>query len=246
MALKTLSIIATTLNCNDKIQRFLNSIINQDKHDFSVIIVDGGSIDGTIDTIRKCNFPINLIVKPGISIYGGLNCALEICNTDYYMVCGSDDELSKDAISIILHDITHRVDYDLYLYSIKKGNSICKSYKPTPFRKLLGWQSIVSSHSVGTIIKSSLHQELGFYSLKHRVLADGYFFSKLFIVKTNFYISKQVTGVFALDGLSNRNYYDNIFTTFLIQIESYSFLPQLLLLIYRLIKYRRKALLLTD
>jgi glycosyltransferase involved in cell wall biosynthesis len=238
---KTLSIIVTTLNSNGKIQGFLGSILNQDTRNFSIIIVDGGSTDGTIDTIRKCDLPIHLIVKPGISIYGGLNCAIEVCNADYYIVCGSDDELSVDAVSIILYDINHRVNSDLYLYSIKKGNSICKSYKPTPFRKILGWQSIVASHSVGCVIKKKLHEKLGYYSPKYKILADGYFLTKILNSGINIFVSKNILGTFSITGTSNKSYYENIFVTFLIQIKFKAFFPQLILLIARLIKYRNLA-----
>jgi glycosyltransferase involved in cell wall biosynthesis len=237
--MKTLSIIVTTLNSNIKIKNFLESISNQDTQDFSLIIVDGGSTDSTIETIKNFKFPINFILKPGISIYGGINCALDACKSDYYLVCGSDDELYYNAVSTVLLDINQHPEFDLYLYSINKGNSVCKSKKPSKIRKFLGWQTIISSHSVGTVISKALHQEFDFYSLEYPILADGHFFSKVFNTNKNIYISNKTIGNFSLDGLSNKNIYNNIFTTFTIQIESYSFFPQLLLLIYRLIKYRK-------
>lgn len=240
--MKTLSIIVTTLNSNNTIQRFLKSIANQDTSNFSLIIVDGGSTDGTIEAIKKFQIPISFILKPGVSIYGGINYALEACKSNYYLVCGSDDELNSKAISAILHDINQFPDYDLYLYSVIKGNSVYEPRRPSKIRKRLGWQTIISSHSVGTVIKTVLHQEFNFYSLDFPILADGYFFSKIFKRNKKVYVSNKTIGMFSLEGLSNKNYYNNIFTTFLIQIESYSFLPQLILLIFRLIKYRGKRI----
>ena len=160
--MKTLTIIVTTLNSNNKIQRFLKSIANQDTNNYSLIIVDGGSTDGTIEVIKNFPIPINLILKPGVSIYGGLNYGLEACKSNYYLVCGSDDELNSNAVSTVLFDINQSPDYDLYLYSIIKGNFANNANKPSKIRKFLGWQTIISSHSVGTVINTELHQEIVF------------------------------------------------------------------------------------
>ncbi len=234
-----LSVIITTLNVNGLIQILLSSLANQNTKNFDIIIVDGGSSDGSQEVIEAFPLTIDLIIKKGVSIYGGLNEGVAICKTEYYIVCGADDSLYPDAIATILTDIG-TTDNDLLLYSVEKDSSIYSSYYPTNFKKFLGWQSIVASHSVGTVIKTNLHTEFGNYSEKHSVLADGYFFSKVFSTKKSVFISRKVLGNFSVNGVSNRNFYTNIFILFLIQIESNMFFPQLGLLVLRLIKYRNK------
>ena len=236
-----LSIVVTTLNAINQIGLLFASLNLQDNKNFDIIVVDADSTDGTIDFVRQFNLPVQLIIDPRASIYKGINIGIEASKTDYYLVCGSDDELYPNAISTILEDISKNSEADLLLYAVKKGNSICRPNFPTRIRKVMGWQSIVASHSVGTVIKKQLHLQLGYYNLKHPILADGYFFSKVFDRGGNFIISESVIGSFAIEGLSSRNLYNNIFTTFLIQIEISSFFLQLGLLMYRLIKHRKSV-----
>lgn len=236
-----LSIIVTTLNAINQIGLLFASLSLQDNKNFDIIVVDADSTDGTIDFVRQFNLPVQLIISPRAGIYKGINIGIEASKTDYYLVCGSDDELSPNAVNTILEDISRNTESDLLLYAVKKGNVICRPNFPTKIRKILGWQSIVASHSVGAVIKRQLHLKFGYYNLKHPILADGYFFSKVFNHGGTFVISDAVVGSFAIEGLSSRNLYNNIFTTFLIQIEVSSFFLQLGLLAYRLIKHRKNV-----
>jgi glycosyltransferase involved in cell wall biosynthesis len=238
--MKTLSIIVTTLNANHVIKQFLESVQKQNSSEYKLVIVDAGSTDGTIQTIESFDLPLILKVKEKVSIYGGINEAIAICGTDYYVVCGSDDVFVPGAIKEIVNDINNNIEYDLLLYSVMKGEKIVKSYQPTFFRNLWGWQSIISSHSVGTVIKTKLHFELGFYDLRIPVLSDGEFLSKI-TAKSNskIKVSSFIIGKFGLEGLSNKNYFNNIFSTFLIQLKFHSFFPQLIILMFRLVKYRK-------
>jgi len=236
-----LSVIITTLNAGKFIRSLLNSLKNQDTQTFDIIIVDGGSVDGTVDIINSYKL-VNLLVQPGVSIYGGLNIAIEACKTPYYLICGADDFIYSHAINTVLADIERIGDPDIVLYSVKKGGLIVKPNYPSKFRRILGWQSIISSHSVGSVIKTNLHNKLGMYSERYKILADGYFFSEVFSYTKSVYISENVIGEFSIQGISNKNFYENIFTMFLIQIKSHAFFPQLILLVFRLVKYRSKGM----
>ena len=237
-----LSVIVTTLNAINQIGLLFDSLARQENKQFDVIIVDANSTDGTIDFIRTSKLQVTLIISPGASIYEGINIGIQASKNEYYLVCGSDDILFPEAVGIILNDISAGTDNDLLLYAVKKDEIVCKPYKPTPWKKTMGWQSIVASHSVGSVIRKNLHYEFGFYSPKYNILADGYFFSKVLQTDRNIFISNDMIGSFSVKGISSRNLYRNIFATFLIQIEARSFFPQLLLLIYRLAKHRKTVL----
>ncbi len=49
---KIVSLILTSYNCKENISRTLQSIEMQDYSNIEVIIVDGMSIDGTVDVIK--------------------------------------------------------------------------------------------------------------------------------------------------------------------------------------------------
>ena len=52
-----ISIIISVLNGSKYIEEVIKSILNQNDENFELIIIDGGSNDGTIEIIRNFNSP---------------------------------------------------------------------------------------------------------------------------------------------------------------------------------------------
>ncbi len=48
-----ISIITIVFNANELLERTIKSIVSQTSKDFEYIVIDGGSTDGTVDTIKK-------------------------------------------------------------------------------------------------------------------------------------------------------------------------------------------------
>ncbi len=89
-----ISLIATVLNERDNIEDFINSILNQTKKPDEVIIVDGGSTDGTQDIIRR--YPeITLITQPGANISKGRNIAIRHAKGDIILSTDAGCVLDK-------------------------------------------------------------------------------------------------------------------------------------------------------
>lgn len=87
------SLICTLKNEFSSIGDFLNSVLSQSRLPDELILVDGGSTDGTIDVIRSYTiknivFPIKLIVCEGINIAQGRNVAIE--NASYGIIASTD------------------------------------------------------------------------------------------------------------------------------------------------------------
>jgi glycosyltransferase involved in cell wall biosynthesis len=86
------SMICTLRNEADSIDEFLRSIEQQTRIPDELIIVDGGSNDGTIDTIQqftKSNkLNIRLIVEPGCNIAQGRNIAVK--NAVFCVIASTD------------------------------------------------------------------------------------------------------------------------------------------------------------
>ena len=232
-----ISIIVTTLNSSSVIRNLFDSLEKQTSNNFNVILIDGGSKDDTVEIVKKYKCLTLLSVKEGLSIYEGINLGIELCKTKYYVVCGSDDILFPTAIEILNNKICDNAD--LYIFSVYQGEKLVNGNKPTKINRLLGWQSIISSHSVGTLIKTELHEDLGYYDTGVSILADGLFLTKVF---NNHNLHKvvrpEIIGKFSISGASYKNFYNNIFTTFIIQTNYFNFFLQLLILVYRLLKYR--------
>ena len=84
------SLILTVKNEEKSINILLESILSQNKMPNEIVIVDGGSIDKTIEIIKeyKDSLPIKLIQKKGINVPRGRNIA--IANSKYPIIAVTD------------------------------------------------------------------------------------------------------------------------------------------------------------
>lgn len=84
------SLIATVLNEAETIGQWLESFLEQSRQPDEIVIVDGGSTDGTPAVIEGfCDrLPIHLLVEPGTNISQGRNIAI---NAAQYPVIASTD-----------------------------------------------------------------------------------------------------------------------------------------------------------
>lgn len=73
-----ISVIATVKNEASNIASFLDSLLAQTHPPEEVIIVDGGSSDGTVDILRgyQSRLPLQVLVRPGLNISQGRNMAI--------------------------------------------------------------------------------------------------------------------------------------------------------------------------
>lgn len=72
------SLITTVKNEADSMERLLESILAQSRQPEEVIIVDGGSTDGTVEVIRayQGKLPLQIIIGQGFNISQGRNAAI--------------------------------------------------------------------------------------------------------------------------------------------------------------------------
>jgi len=92
------SIIVVCLNPGTKLNQTLDSILAQTCPDFEVIVKDGGSRDGSIESMRT-DGRIHLYQEPDHSIYEAMNQAVSHVTGDYilFLNCG---DLFYDKASI--------------------------------------------------------------------------------------------------------------------------------------------------
>lgn len=91
------SAILTVLNEANTIESTIENILNQTRSPDEIVIVDGGSVDGTADIIQKIsdkNTIIKLIVKNGVNISQGRNIA--IANANYQIIAATDSGCRPD------------------------------------------------------------------------------------------------------------------------------------------------------
>ena len=86
------SVVIPSYNQGEFLERTLLSIINQDYANFEIIIIDGGSTDGTLSIIRQYEDYISYWVsEPDAGQTAALNKGFKFANGDIYAWQNSDD-----------------------------------------------------------------------------------------------------------------------------------------------------------
>jgi glycosyltransferase involved in cell wall biosynthesis len=94
-----ISVIVAVYNGAKTLQRCIDSISNQTYLNKEIIIIDGGSTDGTIDILRTNNDKIAYWKsEPDNGIYHAWNKALGHASGDWILFLGSDDYLWKKSV----------------------------------------------------------------------------------------------------------------------------------------------------
>lgn len=100
MSVAEASLIITVLNEAASITGFLNSIGNQTRRPSEIVVVDGGSSDGTADIVRTWQPPdgvsVTLIESPGAGISRGRNLAISAAKFERLLVTDAGTEVDGD------------------------------------------------------------------------------------------------------------------------------------------------------
>jgi glycosyltransferase involved in cell wall biosynthesis len=93
----TISIIIVTLNAAATLQNCLDSIYSQAYPDLEIVVMDGGSADGSVNIIQNNDAKIAFYKsEPDNGIYDAMNKAIEHATGKWIYFLGADDVLFPD------------------------------------------------------------------------------------------------------------------------------------------------------
>jgi len=199
----TITIITANWNSDDKLSITWDSLRNQTNGDFLWIIKDNYSTDGSYElaaSLSELDSRISVVRSRDSGIYDALNTLVQFCFTDFYLVLGAEDTLSPLSIHEFHRDLQRYPECDLFFYGVSVGKKINLPMRHFGF--LYGLRGCGSSHSVGSLIRRSLHDSHGMYKVELSLLADQLF------IKTCLYNGAKAmrsifnAGAYALGGKS--------------------------------------------
>lgn len=149
------------------------SLVCQDFRDFDILVVDGGSTDGTVDFVKKMRdvHPnVLLISEPDLGIYDAMNKGLHHSRGTWVYFMGSDDLLySTEALSAFVKAVEPEVDL-IYgnVYHRQANKFVDGEFDLAKlFQKTICHQAI--------FYRRDLCAAVGWYDLRYKVCADwGY------------------------------------------------------------------------
>ncbi len=94
-----ITVITVCYNSVKTIEKTIRSVIAQNYDDLEYIIIDGGSVDGTLDIIEKYKDKISLYIsEPDNGIYDAMNKGLERATGDIFAFLNGDDYYSDNVL----------------------------------------------------------------------------------------------------------------------------------------------------
>ena len=203
------SIITVVKNNQDKIEKCINSVINQSYENKEYIIIDGNSSDNTKKIIKKYRDQIDIFISEGDhGIWDAMNKGINLATGDIIGFLNSDDFYYPNAIETVVHYFKkNQIDF---LFGTVKKYKLMSKFNPNIIKWSFGFYT---SHSVGFFIKLTKHKEIGMYNSKF-LSADLDFFYKMIVkhkckgVNTN---KNEIIGEFTQGGYSSTvNYIDHL------------------------------------
>lgn len=131
MEFKKINIVTINLNNKSGLEKTINSVINQTFFDkINYIIIDGGSIDGSIDIIDRYKDYLSYYVsEKDNGIFNAMNKGVSFCNGEYVQFLNSGDNLHDNkVIENIYNELTEDVVYGNMLVEPLKEKILITKY----------------------------------------------------------------------------------------------------------------------
>lgn len=189
-----ITVLTVVLNGDKHLEKTILSVINQDYCNIEYIIIDGGSVDGTIETIKTYEDQIDYWVsEKDKGIYDAMNKGLDCANGDFIININIGDLLLDVPFNEIKSAI--RLDADVVAFSVKLNES-------TIFKPKKGFTSRIdnSLHHQGTFYSRKLLER---YDLTYKIFADFDLNQRLINKRRKVILHEKIVSSHAIDGISH-------------------------------------------
>ena len=170
-----ISIVTPVFN-DKRVTRALNSIVAQRHgHDLELIVVDGGSTDGTLDALEAYRSNISVLIsEPDKGIYDGMNKGIRLATGDVIGILNADDHyhdttVLSDVAEAFRDDDTDAVYGDLvYVDETGRVSRYWKAGAAMPRKWRLGW---MPPHPT-FFVRRRVYERHGLFDLDFPIAAD--------------------------------------------------------------------------
>jgi len=205
-----ISIIVAVLNGGKTLQRCIDSVVNQTYPYKELIIMDGGSVDNSIDILKANEGNITYWEsKPDQGIYHAWNKALDHAHGDWIYFLGADDYLwSTDTLSQMVPHLNAaflsvRIVYGSVAIVSTDGNILKVHGQPWPQIKKKFLNIMNCIHHQGVFHHRTLFQFHGRFDISFRILGDYEFLLRELKQNDAHFVDDIIVAGFQNTGLSS-------------------------------------------
>jgi len=232
-----ITIITVVLNDEKNIEKTILSILEQKYKNIQFIVIDGGSIDGTITKIEKYIDRIDIFeTKKDNGIYDAFNKGLKLAEGDLIGFVNSGDFLTANSLTILEKYYQSYKNADFFFGAVKKHWGVLYGYKK--WKIYFTW-GFYSSHSTGFYIKKDAAKIVGEYNLKYKYSSDYDYFYRMIVkhkLKGIGTKKNELFGIFQRGGYSSSiNFYDHLVECTRIRLDNKQ--NKIIVLLTIIIKY---------
>ena len=199
------------------IEECIDSVRNQTFSNFEYILIDGGSIDGTIQIIQK-NLDVvsTFISETDLGIYDAMNKGIRLARGKYIGIINSDDKYNRWTLEKVFSEIemlsNECVAYGAIEFNDSKNQSQRINHIELSTRMI---------YHPAVFVSTAVYKRLGLFNLKYKIAADYEFILRCFVGKVEFLPIDCSLAIYRRGGFSNLHQYRSLLETFKIQVKYY-------------------------
>lgn len=197
-----ITVVTVCLNSVGTIEKAIKSVINQSYKNMEYIIIDGGSMDGTVEIIKKYSpYIAHWISEPDKGIYQAMNKGIQLATGDLIGFLSSNDWYADGALQAIAGKfIETRADI-VYGDAIVMDDGKAVFYDYSKARLEDSYYDMQIVHPA-FFVKTDIQKKYGFDET-YRIVADYKFYMQIYRDGYQFAHTKHNIIHFCLGGISS-------------------------------------------
>jgi glycosyltransferase involved in cell wall biosynthesis len=198
-----ISVVTVVRNGGPLLERTIQSILDQTYDAVELIIIDGGSTDGTLDIIRRYDPKIDYwMSEPDKGIYDAMNKGIDLATGAWICFLNAGDEFfHRETVFQLVPEL--RDDRDVLFGRHEEIFGDCYARTPAlgDLRDL--WKGMAFSHQ-SMLVRTPIMKSMKF-NISNRIVADYEFIFTLYAQKHRFHAVNRVISRVIADGFSATN-----------------------------------------
>jgi len=171
------SIITVVFNSKNTVEWTIRSVLTQSYKNIEYIIIDGGSINGTMEVVGKHKDEITRIIsEPDRGIYDGMNKGIRLASGDIVGILNSDDFYADDRVIETVVKTMKEQDADvcwgdLVYVSPKDTNKIVRYWKSSEYKEEKFKKGWMPAHPT-FFVRRRVYEKYGVFNLDFPIAGD--------------------------------------------------------------------------